>query len=99
MVCPRRKSSKNLPGVVLVMTFLVMAGLDPSIHVFIHRSRNKTWMAGTRPGMTNVRTHAHLQSPSPPWRCDWPGSHGRSDEAHRLDERAPHGHPQHLRGI
>jgi len=38
------------------MTFLVMAGLDPAIHVFMHRSRNKTWMPGTRPGMTNVRT-------------------------------------------
>src|SRR3954469_19909259 len=56
MVWPRRKSSKKLPGVVLVMTFLVMAGLDPAIHVFMHRSRNKTWMPGTRPGMTNVRT-------------------------------------------
>ena len=27
-----------------------MAGLDPAIHVFI---LGKTWMPGTRPGMTN----------------------------------------------
>jgi hypothetical protein len=26
-----------------------MAGLDPAIHVF---SQQKTWMPGTRPGMT-----------------------------------------------
>jgi hypothetical protein len=26
-----------------------MAGLDPAIHVFVCR---KTWMPGTRPGMT-----------------------------------------------
>src|SRR5256885_17115815 len=35
MVCPRRKSSKKLPDVVLVMAIpCVMAGLDPAIHVF-----------------------------------------------------------------
>jgi hypothetical protein len=27
-----------------------MAGLDPAIHVFLHR----TWMPGTRPGMTKA---------------------------------------------
>jgi glucose-6-phosphate isomerase len=30
-----------------------MAGLDPAIHVLF--SRSKTWMPGTRPGMTTVR--------------------------------------------
>jgi hypothetical protein len=29
-----------------------MAGLVPAIHVFLH-STSKTWMPGTRPGMTN----------------------------------------------
>ena len=29
-----------------------MAGLDPAIHVFLAA---KTWMPGTRPGMTNER--------------------------------------------
>jgi hypothetical protein len=29
-----------------------MAGLDPAIHVFLIAER-KTWMPGTRPGMTN----------------------------------------------
>jgi len=29
-----------------------MAGLDPAIHVFA-APRNKTWMPGTRPGMTS----------------------------------------------
>jgi hypothetical protein len=28
-----------------------MAGLDPAIHVFVSQQR-KTWMPGTRPGMT-----------------------------------------------
>jgi len=31
---------------------IVMAGLDPAIHVFL--SSSKTWMPGTRPGMTTV---------------------------------------------
>src|SRR5581483_8692804 len=29
-----------------------MAGLVPAIHAFDRNSRNKTWMPGTRPGMT-----------------------------------------------
>jgi hypothetical protein len=29
-----------------------MAGLDPAIHVFLFES--KTWMPGTRPGMTVI---------------------------------------------
>jgi hypothetical protein len=32
--------------------FAVMAGLVPAIHVFA--ARRKTWMPGTRPGMTKV---------------------------------------------
>jgi len=33
----------------------VMAGLDPAIHVFEPSIRRKTWMPGTRPGMTAAR--------------------------------------------
>ena len=32
--------------------FLVMAGLVPAIHVFFLGVADKTWMPGTRPGMT-----------------------------------------------
>jgi hypothetical protein len=31
---------------------IVMAGLVPAIHVFSLGFTNKTWMPGTRPGMT-----------------------------------------------
>jgi hypothetical protein len=30
-----------------------MAGLVPAIHVFFDVETRKTWMPGTRPGMTN----------------------------------------------
>jgi hypothetical protein len=30
-----------------------MAGLVPAIHVFVGLSEAKTWMPGTRPGMTS----------------------------------------------
>jgi hypothetical protein len=30
-----------------------MAGLVPAIHVFARGRKFKTWMPGTRPGMTN----------------------------------------------
>ena len=30
----------------------VMAGLVPAIHVFLRWTNLKTWMPGTRPGMT-----------------------------------------------
>jgi hypothetical protein len=34
---------------------LVMAGLDPAIHVFLRKFWViKTWMPGTRPGMTKT---------------------------------------------
>jgi hypothetical protein len=32
--------------------FFVMAGLDPAIHVFLCCDTVRTWMPGTRPGMT-----------------------------------------------
>src|ERR1700759_4140674 len=35
--------------------FFVMAGLVPAIHVFPGLSAAKTWMPGTRPGMTKLR--------------------------------------------
>ena len=31
-----------------------MAGLDPAIHVFFNRNDRKTWIPGTRPGMTKT---------------------------------------------
>jgi hypothetical protein len=31
---------------------IVMAGLVPAIHVFARLQDDKTWMPGTRPGMT-----------------------------------------------
>jgi hypothetical protein len=33
-----------------------MAGLVPAIHVF-SRASPKTWMPGTRPGMTKEKSH------------------------------------------
>jgi hypothetical protein len=30
----------------------VMAGLDPAIHVLLGLTSKKTWMPGTKPGMT-----------------------------------------------
>ncbi len=41
---------------LLAMTteLTVMAGLDPAIHVFASTKQVKTWMPGTRPGMTGV---------------------------------------------
>jgi len=33
-------------------TVVVMAGLDPAIHVLALRRGRKTWMPGTSPGMT-----------------------------------------------
>jgi hypothetical protein len=36
---------------------LVMAGLVPAIHVFLLSADRKTWMPGSRPGMTkNVKS-------------------------------------------
>ncbi len=36
------------------MNYAVMAGLVPAIHVSQRGHQLKTWMPGTRPGMTNV---------------------------------------------
>ena len=38
---------------VVLDSLFVMAGLDPAIHVFLAVA--KTWMPGTRPGMTSLR--------------------------------------------
>jgi hypothetical protein len=35
-----------------------MAGLVPAIHVFTVSNEGKTWMPGTRPGMTESRLSA-----------------------------------------
>ena len=37
-------------------TISVMAGLVPAIHVLLFPRLQKTWMPGTRPGMTNRKT-------------------------------------------
>jgi hypothetical protein len=36
--------------------FIVMAGLDPAIHDLLGALQKKTWMPGTRPGMTAENT-------------------------------------------
>jgi hypothetical protein len=40
----------------------VMAGLDPAIHVLVQR--RKTWMPGTRPGMTNDSLQLFFTAPA-----------------------------------
>jgi hypothetical protein len=40
---------------MLDVTRIVMAGLVPAIHVFNAEMFFRTWMPGTRPGMTNER--------------------------------------------
>jgi hypothetical protein len=43
---------------------IVMAGLDPAIHVFLYGyGASKTWMPGTRPGMTNNDHEHHVVPP------------------------------------
>jgi hypothetical protein len=44
----------------------VMAGLVPAIHVFGRNEKSKTWMPGTRPGMTAAAVAGARASPSPP---------------------------------
>jgi hypothetical protein len=39
---------------------IVMAGLVPAIHVFLASITAKTWMPGTRPGMTKVLPSGRL---------------------------------------
>jgi hypothetical protein len=41
-----------MPTVSVLIHSFVMAGLVPAIHVF-ELTASKTWMPGTRPGMTN----------------------------------------------
>ena len=44
------------PVVGYLQTFpFVMAGLVPAIHAFLELPGSKTWMPGTRPGMTAER--------------------------------------------
>ncbi len=42
-----------------------MAGLVPAIHVFVSAAF-KTWMPGTRPGMTNNNSLPRFQKPERP---------------------------------
>jgi hypothetical protein len=37
----------------------VMAGLDPAIHVFVARTKSKTWITGTSPVMTSIDASLH----------------------------------------
>jgi hypothetical protein len=41
-----------------------MAGLVPAIHVFSYMCGAKTWMPGSRPGMTTLKDVPHLKSNS-----------------------------------
>ena len=43
-----------------MIRFFVMAGLVPAIHVFLGLSAAKTWMPGTRPGMTKLSYKAPI---------------------------------------
>jgi hypothetical protein len=43
----------TLPHTAELIIFFVMAGLVPAIHVFSPQ-QVKTWMPGTRPGMTKI---------------------------------------------
>ena len=57
---------------------VVMAGLVPAIHVFL-RAETKTWMPGTRPGMTSQREqrpHRSNRSCSTTIICDSPSRKG-----------------------
>jgi hypothetical protein len=46
-----------------------MAGLVPAIHVLVHSRPSKTWMPGTRPGMTTERVALFvLNDGTPGWR-------------------------------
>ncbi|NEW88591.1 hypothetical protein DU475_15145 [Rhodopseudomonas sp. WA056] len=53
---------------IAVNTFAVMAGLVPAIHAFAEQQRRKTWMPGTRPGMTESEK-----------RTTWASNAGSSD--------------------
>jgi hypothetical protein len=43
-----------------------MAGLVPAIHVFLVRYAVRTWMPGTRPGMTKERSSRLVALPAQP---------------------------------
>jgi hypothetical protein len=47
-------------GFALQFDNVVMAGLVPAIHVFTLGERRKTWMPGTRPGMTVCGIKLHV---------------------------------------
>jgi hypothetical protein len=47
----------GLSNSLKTIRFFVMAGLVPAIHVFLGLNEGKTWMPGTRPGMTNSRAN------------------------------------------
>jgi hypothetical protein len=46
----------------LARRFAVMAGIVPAIHVFLFCDL-KTWMPGTRPGMTSQATALGISAP------------------------------------
>jgi hypothetical protein len=59
---------------MVVYLRFVMAGLDPAIHV-LASVESKTWMPGTRPGMTeNVKSGPSAKTP----KADWQGVVDRS---------------------
>jgi shikimate dehydrogenase len=59
-----------------------MAGLVPAIHVF-EPAKKKTWMPGTRPGMTKeVLMSAATTTPRAACLIGWPAAHSRSPLIH-----------------
>jgi shikimate dehydrogenase len=60
---------------------IVMAGLVPAIHIFCDRKR-KTWMPGTRPGMTKEMSMSAETRPRAACLIGWPAAHSRSPLIH-----------------
>jgi hypothetical protein len=54
--CEERGDEAIQIDVRIVDKFTVMPGLVPGIHVFAASQRQRTWMAGSSPAMTNGAT-------------------------------------------
>jgi hypothetical protein len=58
------RSPLQVKAIMGCARLIVMAGHDPAIHVFLTVCAAKTWMPGTRPGMTNSREGAPRRNQS-----------------------------------
>jgi hypothetical protein len=65
----RRVFARDVPAIHTPLC-IVMAGLVPAIHALSLRVKERTWMPGTRPGMTTFRMIRDLRSRAPPHRHD-----------------------------